>query len=55
MMNNIGVLKVGDLVTYLSYGVRKFARVARLTRTIVFLDNNRWVHRESIEGVKRGK
>lgn len=43
-------IKVGDKVTYISYGEEKTATVTRLSRdgSIIFLDNGRFVFHRSI-------
>jgi hypothetical protein len=42
-------IAIGDTVKYLNYGTEKTAKVIRLSDdgTILFLNNKRWIHRES--------
>jgi hypothetical protein len=43
-------ITIGSRVTYTSYGTQKSARVIRVSADgkILFLDNGRWIHRESV-------
>jgi hypothetical protein len=45
------MMQIGDKVSFLHYGQRKFGTIARISKcgAIVHLTDGRWLHAESIQ------
>ena len=44
-------MQIGQKISYLSYGIEKSAKIIRFSPDgkIVYLDNKRWIHRDSVK------